>query len=180
MAPGSCEVLKNRPVPYNSVSQSPRRRLCYAISITALRAQLPEYARELLIIVALYRGYYGTKAMTMVAPATSRVTAADASGETYSRRIRAAQFVRNPADTFDISPMRTFSNRKQILMLDATGGTVNRIVHKLFDEGKTLRWQQNSDDRGAYIAVLEPSGITLNVLGCDYSRASRPAPLIIR
>lgn len=108
--------------------------------------------------------------------ATSRVTAADGiSGETYSPPdTRSSVCPKVPVDTFDISWDANVSKQKTTLMLDATGGTVNRTLHTYLMEGGKLCDGSKFDDRGAYCRFVS-SGITLNVLGCDQSSVTTSA-----
>lgn len=111
-------VLKIVRYPYNpGRGQSPRRRLCYAISITALRAPVARICQRVGTIVALLPWILRYKAMTMVAPGWQRVVSLllmVSLAKRIPRRIRAVQFARKFPLILLISPgMRTFRNRKQ-------------------------------------------------------------------
>lgn len=95
--------------------------------------------------------------------------------ETYSPPdTRSSVCPKVPVDTFDISWDANVSKQKTTLMLDATGGTVNRTLHTYLMEGGKLCDGSKFDNRGAYCRFVS-SGITLNVLGCDQSSVTTSA-----
>lgn len=108
--------------------------------------------------------------------AATHSTAEDlVSGETYSAPdTRSSVCPKIPVDTFDISWDANVSKQKTTLMLDATGGTVNRTLHTYLMEGGKLCDGSKFDNRGAYCRFVS-SGITLNVLGCDQSSVTTSA-----
>lgn len=96
-------------------------------------------------------------------------------GVTYSPPdTRSSVCPKVPVDTFDISWDANVSKQKTTLMLDATGGTVNRTLHTYLMEGGKLCDGSKFDNRGAYCRFVS-SGITLNVLGCDQSSVTTSA-----
>lgn len=103
------------------------------------------------------------------------VATAFITNETYSPPdTRSSVCPKVPVDTFDISWDANVSKQKTTLMLDATGGTVNRTLHTYLMEGGKLCDGSKFDDRGAYCRFVS-SGITLNVLGCDQSNVTTSA-----
>lgn len=99
--------------------------------------------------------------------------------ETYSPPdTRSSVCPKVPVDTFDISWDANVSKQKTTLMLDATGGTVNRTLHTYLMEGGNCAMAANLTTV-ALIAVLSHR-VLRSMCWAATSRASRPAPLIIR
>lgn len=116
------------------------------------------------------------KIQGMPALASSHIVATTfITNETYSPPdTRSSVCPKVPVDTFDISWDANVSKQKTTLMLDATGGTVNRTLHTYLMEGGKLCDGSKFDNRGAYCRFVS-SGITLNVLGCDQSSVTTSA-----